>query len=130
MEGEVASGHFYAEDLEQVRRKLLAEGHCPKVVMRSMSEWRCLRLRVRGGEDCVIYAFHEDLDVLQAWMGRQELFYRQRLAGAASEVPKCDRFLSPREICQYSEAPKTGPNSGPIFEAASHSFFEFSTPKK
>ena len=53
-EGEVGSGHFYAEDLEQVRRELLAEGHCPKVVMRSMSEWRCLRLRVRGGEDCVI----------------------------------------------------------------------------
>ena len=63
-EGEVASGHFYAEDLEQVRRELLAEGHCPKVVMRSMSEWRCLRLRVRGREDCVISAFHEDLDVL------------------------------------------------------------------
>ena len=58
-EGEVASGHFYTEDLEQVRRELLAEGHCPKVVMRSMSEWRCLRLRVRGGEDCVISAFHE-----------------------------------------------------------------------
>ena len=55
-EGEVASGHFYAEDLEQVRRELLAEGHCPKVVMRSMSEWRCLRLRVRGGQDCVICA--------------------------------------------------------------------------
>ena len=42
-EGEVGSGHFYTEDLEQVRRELLAEGHCPKVVMRSMSEWRCLR---------------------------------------------------------------------------------------
>ena len=86
-EGEVGSGHFYAEDLEQVRRELLAEGHCPKVVMRSMSEWRCLRLRVRGGEDCVICAFHEDLEVLQAWMGRLGLPYRgQRLAGAASEV--------------------------------------------
>ena len=86
-EGEVASGHFYAEDLEQVRRELLAEGHCPKVVMRSMSEWRCLRLRVRGGEDCVISAFHEDLDVLQAWMRRLGLpYYGQRLAGAASEV--------------------------------------------
>ena len=35
-----------------------------------MSEWRCLRLRVRGGEDCVICAFHEDLEVLQAWMSR------------------------------------------------------------
>ncbi|CAE7368023.1 unnamed protein product, partial [Symbiodinium natans] len=85
-EGEVASGHFYTEDLEQVRRELLAEGHCPKVVMRSMSEWRCLRLRVLGGEDCVISAFHEDLDVLQAWMGRLGLPYcGQRLAGAASE---------------------------------------------
>ena len=73
------------EDLEQVRRELLAEGHCPKVVMRSMSE--CLRLRVRGGEDCVICAFHEELEVLQAWMGRLGLPYRgQRLAGAASEV--------------------------------------------
>ena len=61
-----SSGHFHTEDLEQVRRELLAEGHCPKVVMRSMSEWRCLRLRVRGREDCVISAFHEDLDVLQA----------------------------------------------------------------
>ena len=51
------------------------------------SERRCLRLRVRGGEDCVICAFHEDLDVLQAWMGRLGLPYRgQRLAGAASEV--------------------------------------------
>ena len=86
-EGEVASGHFYTEDLEQVRRELLAEGHCPKVVMRSLSEWRCLRLRVRGGEDCVISAFHADLDVLQAWMGRLGLPYcGQRLAGAASEV--------------------------------------------
>ena len=56
--------------------------------MRSiMSEWRCLRLRVRGGEDCVICAFHEDLEVLQAWMRRLGLPYRgQRLAGAASEV--------------------------------------------
>ena len=45
-EGEVGSGHFYTEDLEQVRRELLAEGHCPKVVMRSMSEWRCLRLKI------------------------------------------------------------------------------------
>ena len=86
-EGEVGSGHFYTEDLEQVRRELLAEGHCPKVVMRSMSEWRCLRLKLRGGEDCVICAFHEDLEVLQAWMGRLGLPYRgQRLAGAASEV--------------------------------------------
>ena len=52
-----------------------------------MSEWRCLRLRVRGGEDCVISAFHEDLDVLQAWMRRLGLpYYGQRLAGAASEV--------------------------------------------
>ena len=79
----MASGHFYAE----VWRELLAEGHCPKVVMRSMSEWRCLRLRVRGGQDCVICAFHEDLEVLQAWMSRLGLPYRgQRLAGAASEV--------------------------------------------
>ncbi|CAE7440495.1 unnamed protein product, partial [Symbiodinium microadriaticum] len=86
-EGEVGSGHFYTEDLEQVRRELLAEGHCPKVVMRSMSEWRCLRLRVRGGEDCVICAFHEDLEVLQAWMGRLGLPYRgQRLAGAAQNL--------------------------------------------
>ena len=46
-EGQVDSGHFYTEDLEQVRRELLAEGHCPKVVMRSMSEWRCLRLSAR-----------------------------------------------------------------------------------
>ena len=51
-EWEVASGHFYAEDLEQVRRELLAEGHCPKVVMRSMSEWRCLRLRVCAPSAC------------------------------------------------------------------------------
>ena len=52
-----------------------------------MSEWRCLRLRVRGREDCVISAFHEDLDVLQAWMRRLGLpYYGQRLAGAASEV--------------------------------------------
>ena len=92
-EGEVVSGHFHTEDLEQVRRELLAEGHCPKVVMRSMSEWRCLRLRVRGREDCVISAFHEDLDVLQAWMRRLGLpYYGQRLAGAASEVFKpCSR---------------------------------------
>ena len=81
-EGEVGSGHFYTEDLEQVRREL----HCPKVVMRSMSEWRCLRLRVRGGEDCVICAFHEDLEVLQAWMGRLGLPYRAR--GAGSPVPR------------------------------------------
>ena len=86
-EGEVASGHFYAEDLEQVRRELLAEGQCLKVVMRSMSEWRCLRLSVRGGQDCVICAFHDNLEVLQAWMSRLGLPYRgQRLAGAASEV--------------------------------------------
>ena len=53
--------------------------------MRSMSEWRCLRLRVRGREDCVISA--EDLDVLQAWMRRLGLpYYGQLLAGAASEV--------------------------------------------
>ena len=55
--------------------------------MRSLSEWRCLRLRVRGGGDCVISNLDEDAEVLEAWMGRLRLPYRgQRLAGAASEV--------------------------------------------
>ncbi|CAE7558183.1 unnamed protein product [Symbiodinium natans] len=48
---------------------------------------RCLRLRVRGGGDCVISNLDEDAEVLEAWMGRLRLPYRgQRLAGAASEV--------------------------------------------
>ena len=115
-EGEVASGHFYAEDLEQVRRELLAEGHCPKVVMRSMSEWRCLRLRVRGREDCVISAFHEDLDVLQAWMRRLGLpYYGQRLAGAASESLPSPSQGPPRSAW-ISASPARG--AGPSVQAA------------
>ena len=38
------------------------------------------------------------------------------------------RPFSPREICQYSEAPKTGPNYGPVFGRFSL-FFEDSTQK-
>eukprot|EP00439_Symbiodinium_sp_Y106_P077640 s3762_g16.t1 len=83
--GTLPEGGHAKHERVAVRRELLAEGHCPKVVMRSMSEWRCLRLRGRGREDCVISAFHEDLDVLQAWMRRLGLpYYGQRLAGAGA----------------------------------------------
>ena len=44
--------------------------------------------------------------------------------------PKMRPFSEPSGNMLILRAPKTGPNSGSIFEAASHSFFEFSTPKK
>ena len=128
-EGEVGSGHFYTEDLEQVRRELLAEGHCPKMVMRSMSEWRCLRLRVRGGEDCVICAFHEELEVLQAWMGRLGLPYRGHLQALCLECHRNKTALefshattlesrfSRRAYEAYVESPRLPPL---VFKLNSH----------
>ena len=63
-----------------------AAGHCPKVAMRSLCEWRSLRLRA-GEADCVVCELPEDAEALQAWMERFGLKYRgQRLAGATNEV--------------------------------------------
>ena len=45
--GRVESGHFWAEDLRSVRAALLVQGHQPKLTMRSLCDWRALRLRVR-----------------------------------------------------------------------------------
>ena len=85
--GCIASGHFWAEDLHQVRAALLAQGHQPKVTMRSLCDWRALRLRVRDAPDCVVTQYPEDAEVLQAWMQKLGLEYRgQRLAGAAAEA--------------------------------------------
>ncbi|CAE7869557.1 pfh1, partial [Symbiodinium sp. KB8] len=49
--GRVESGHFWAEDLRSVRAALLAQGHQPKVTMRSLCDWRALRLRVRDEQN-------------------------------------------------------------------------------
>ena len=85
--GCIASGHFWAEDLRQVRAALLAQGHQPKVTMRSLCDWRALRLRVRDAPDCVVTQYPEDAEVLQAWMQKLGLENRgQRLAGAAAEA--------------------------------------------
>ena len=85
--GRVESGHFWAEDLRSVRAALLAQGHQPKVTMRSLCDWRALRLRVRDAPDCVVTQYPEDAEILQAWMQKLGLEYRgQRLAGAAAEA--------------------------------------------
>ena len=85
--GRIESGHFWAEDLRQVRAALLAQGHQPKVTMRSLCDWRALRLRVRDAPDCVVTQYPEDAEILQAWMQKLGLQYRgQRLAGAAAEA--------------------------------------------
>ena len=103
-EGEVASGHFYAEDLEQVRRELLAEGHCPKVVMRSMSEWRCLRLR----RDCVICAACSPI-AGSAWRARgaRSSFTFLRRAGIRPALGRpCSRSRNEYQ-CKLCAAPIT-----------------------
>ena len=83
-DGELRAGHFCARDLLAARGALLAAGHCPKVAMRSLCEWRSLRLRA-GEADCVICELPEDAEALQAWMERFGLKYcGQRLAGATS----------------------------------------------
>ena len=83
-EGEVGSGTSTPRTWSRSGGSSWPRGTAPRW---SAEHERCLRLRVRGGEDCVICAFHEDLEVLQAWMGRLGLPYRgQRLAGAAIEV--------------------------------------------
>ena len=85
--GRIESGHFWAEDLRKVRATLLAQGHQPKATMRSLCDWRALRLRVRDAPDCVVTQYPEDAEILQAWMQKLGLEYRgQRLAGAATEV--------------------------------------------
>ena len=85
-DGELRAGHFWTRDLRAARGALLAAGHCPKVAMRSLCEWRSLRLRA-GEADCVICELPEDAEALQAWMERFGLKYRgQRLAGATNEV--------------------------------------------
>ena len=66
--GRVESGHFWAEDLRQVRAALLAQGHQPKVTMRSLCDWRALRLRVRDAPDCVVTQHPEDAEILhRSW---------------------------------------------------------------
>ena len=86
-DGEIASGYFWTEDIRGVRADLLAQGHHPKVSMRGLCEWSSLRLRVRGGADCVIRELCKDAAVLQQWTERLGVPYRgQRLAGASLEV--------------------------------------------
>ena len=76
-----------AADLRSVRAALLAQGHQPKVTMRSLCDWRALRLHVRDAPDCVVTQYAEDAEILQAWMQKLGLEYRgQRLAGAAAEA--------------------------------------------
>ena len=78
--GRVESGHFWAEDLRSVRAALLAQDQ-PKVTMRSLCDWRALRLRVRDAPDCVVTQYPEDAELLQSWMQKLGLEYRgQRLA--------------------------------------------------
>ena len=85
-DGQLRAGHFWTRDLRKARADLLSEGHCPKVAMRSLCEWRALRLRA-GDADCVINELAEEAADLQAWMQRLGLKYRgQRLASAASEA--------------------------------------------
>ena len=85
-DGELRAGHFWTRDLRQARGALLVAGHCPRVAMRSLCEWRSLRLRA-GEADCVICELPDDAEMLQAWMERFGLKYRgQRLAGATNEV--------------------------------------------
>ena len=85
-DGQLRAGHFWTRDLRKARADLLSEGHCPKVAMRSLCEWRALRLRA-GDADCVINELPEEAADLQAWMQRLGLKYRgQRLASAASEA--------------------------------------------
>ncbi|CAE7216787.1 unnamed protein product [Symbiodinium natans] len=74
-------------DLRKVRATLLAQGHQPKVTMRSLCDWRALRLRVRDAPDCVVTQYPEYAEILRAWMQQLGLEYRgQRLAGAATEA--------------------------------------------
>ena len=85
-DGQLRAGHFWTRDLRKARADLLSEGHCPKVAMRSLCEWRALRLRA-GDADCVINELPEEAGDLQAWMQRLGLKYRgQRLASATSEA--------------------------------------------
>ena len=85
-DGQPRAGHFWTRDLRGARAALMAAGHCPRVAMRSLCEWRSLRLRA-GEADCVICDLPEDAEVLQAWMESFGLRYRgQRLAGATNEV--------------------------------------------
>ena len=102
--GRVESGHFWAEDLRSVRAALLAQGHQPKVTMRSLCDWRALRLRVRDAPDCVVTQYPEDADILQAWMQKLGLEYRgQRLAGAAVEA--FQHLLEAKRQCKLCSAP-------------------------
>ena len=72
-EGEVASGHFYAEGAPG-REALPQGGHAEHERVAAPA----------AAQDCVICAF-EDLDVLQAWVSRLGLPYRgQRLQRARS----------------------------------------------
>ena len=89
-DGQLRAGHFWTRDLRKARADLLSEGHCPKVAMRSLCEWRALRLRA-GDADCVINELPEEAADLQAWMQRLGLkfglkYRGQRLASAASEA--------------------------------------------
>ena len=85
-DGQLRAGHFWTRDLRKARADLLSEGHCPKVAMRSLCEWRGLRLRA-GEADCIINELPEEAGDLQAWMQRLGLKYRgQRLASATSEA--------------------------------------------
>ena len=38
------------------------------MTMRSLCDWRALRLRVRDAPDCVVTQYPEDAEILQAWM--------------------------------------------------------------
>ncbi|CAE7240346.1 unnamed protein product [Symbiodinium natans] len=86
-DGQLRPGHFWTADLRAARGQLMAQGHSPKVAMRSLCEWSRLRLRAGDEGDCVICELPEEHGALRAWMERLGLKYRgQRLAAAATEA--------------------------------------------
>ena len=84
--GRIESGHFWAEDLRQVRAALLAQGHQPKVTMRSLCDWRALRLRVKDAPDCVVTQYPEEVRADRGAgqvPGREEAGRNARVQGLA-----------------------------------------------
>ena len=109
--GEIAPGHYYADDLPSVRLDLHSRGLCPLVQLSGIGTQKALRLKTRRGGDVVIHRRPQEAFVCEDFAaiyekrtGRKLVYHGESMASFCNKAfaglmkPPGDRrpFRGPR----------------------------------